>query len=158
MLDSLDKAIIAALQAELPLTAEPYRDIAAALGISQEELIGRLQAYRDSGTLRKLGAVLRHRQAGFVANALCAWIVPQARLDEVGETMAAEPSVSHCYARQAHPGWPYNLYTMLHARSRSECEAGARRLAERSQLGDYLLLYSCKEWKKTSMNYFQENR
>lgn len=155
-LDSLDKAIIAAMQAELPLTREPYREIAQSLGISEDDLLSRLQSYRDNGRIRKLGAVLRHRQAGFAANALCAWVVSPVRLDEVGTTLAAEPAVSHCYARQAHADWPYNLYAMLHAHSRAECEACALKLANLTGIHDYILLYSYKEWKKISMRYFAD--
>jgi DNA-binding Lrp family transcriptional regulator len=158
MFDSLDTAIITAMQADLPLTEEPYRNIAQTLGISQEELLTRLQAYRDDGKIRKLGAVLRHRQVGFAANALCAWIIPLERLDEVGIRLAAEPYISHCYARETHPDWPYNLYTMLHAHSRAECEASAQNLSSLTGITDYILLYSHREWKKTSMCYFHENR
>lgn len=157
MLDSLDTAIIAAMQADLPLTEEPYHKIAQSLGISQEKLLTRLQSYRDDGKIRKLGAVLRHRKVGFSANALCAWIIPLERLDEVGIRLAAEPSISHCYARESYPDWPYNLYTMLHAHSRAECEASAQRLSGLTGITDYILLYSQKEWKKSSMRYFNEN-
>jgi DNA-binding Lrp family transcriptional regulator len=158
MLDSLDKAIIAAMQADLALTEEPYLKIAQSLGISQEELLTRLQGFLDSGKIRKLGAVLRHRKIGFSANALCVWAVPPERLDETGAKLAAEPYISHGYARESHPDWPYNLYTMLHAHSRAECEAVARELSKLIDITDYALLYSKKEWKKTSMRYFSENR
>ncbi|KYZ76764.1 transcriptional regulator [Anaerosporomusa subterranea] len=157
MFDSLDTAIIAAMQVELTLTEEPYQKIAQSLGISQEELLTRLQGYRNDGKIRKLGAVLRHRKVGFSANALCAWIIPMERLDEVGIRLAAEPYISHCYARESHPDWPYNLYTMLHAHSRAECEASAQELSRLTGITDYVLLYSHKEWKKTSMRYFSEN-
>lgn len=156
MLDSLDKAIIAAMQSDLPLITEPYAQIAAALGIEQAELLARLQRYRQSGKIRKLGAVLRHRKVGFSANALCAWVVPPERLDDIGVKFATEPHITHCYARTAYPEWPYNLYTMLHGHSRSECEATAYSLSIQAGVADYILLYSTKEWKKTSMRYFRE--
>ena len=156
MLDSLDKSIIAALHSEMPLTEEPFQIIAERLGISQQLLLCRLAYYRSTGKLRKLGAVLRHRKVGFSDNALCAWVVPEDQLDRAGEIMAAEPRISHCYARAAYPEWPYTLYTMLHGHSRAECEAIARRLSEASGIVEYILLFTAKEWKKTSMRYFVE--
>lgn len=157
MFDSLDKAIIAAMQQDLPLTPEPYREIADSLGISQELLLAKLQSFHETGKIRKLGAVLRHRKVGFNANALCAWVVPPDRLDEVGAKMAAEPFITHCYARAAYPGWPYTLYTMLHSYSRMACDAIARGLASKVGIENYVLMYSTKEWKKTSMRYFNES-
>lgn len=156
MLDNLDKSIIALMQQDLPLKPEPYKEMAQSLGISQEELLCRLQSYRASGKIRKLGAVLRHRKVGYSANALCAWIVAPERMAEVGAMLAAEPYITHCYERVSRPGWPYTMYTMLHGHSRQECESYARDLAKRANLTDFVLFYSTKEWKKTSMRYFRE--
>lgn len=158
MLEPLDMRIIAALQDGLPLTEEPFRDIAQSIGISQEELLSRLRGYSMDGKLRKLGAVLYHRKIGFSANALCAWKVPFECLDEIGYRLAAESYISHCYSRLPQKQWPYNLYTMLHARSRQECENLARRLSELTGIPDYILLFTRKEWKKTSMRYFSEQK
>lgn len=158
MLDALDKAIIAAMQQELPLIEEPYQEIAGSLNIDQHELLARLQHFRETGKIRKIGAVLRHRKVGFRANALCAWIVPPDQLDQIGARMAAEPYITHCYSRISHADWPYNLYTMLHARSRSACAAIARKLSRLNGISHYVLLYSVKEWKKTSMRYFCETQ
>ena len=157
MLDALDKKIIAALQGEFPLTREPYRVLAERMGIGQEELITRLQRYRESGALRKMGAVLRHREVGYTANALCAWEIPDALLDDVGRRIAGHPAVTHCYARVAQPpAWPYNFFAMIHARSREACSAIAAELSQTAELGECIMLYSTREWKKTSMRYFQE--
>lgn len=154
MLDELDKKIIAALEGDFPLAAEPYKELAAKIGITEEVLITRLARYRSGGELRRMGAVLRHREVGYAANALCAWKVPAQRLDEVASIMTASPAVSHCYERVTHPDWDYNFYTMLHGHSRGECEAMAEELARRGGLADYCLLFSTREWKKTSMRYF----
>ena len=121
MLDTLDKKIIAIMQEDFPLVAEPYREIADRLNISEEELLIRLDNYRKSGKIRKIGAVLRHREVGYAANALCAWIVPEERIQEVGEMFAKVAVVTHCYARVTQPGWPYNFYTMLHGNTREQC-------------------------------------
>lgn len=156
MLDNLDKKIIAVMQGEFPLVAEPYKELAAQIGISEKELLERLTRYRMSGQLRKMGAVLRHREVGYAANALCAWIVPEQQLGEVGKLMSAFKSVTHCYARVPQPEWPYNFYTMLHAHTRDECRSIAAELAQAAGLQQYTLLFSTREWKKTSMSYFPE--
>ena len=157
MLDALDKKIIAALQGEFPLTPEPYEILAKQIGISEEELLARLERYRRSGALRKMGAVLRHREVGFTANALCAWQVSEEQLPETGRRVAAHPAVTHCYARTPQPPlWPYNFFAMVHAQDREICGRIAGALSQEAGIGDCVMLYSTREWKKTSMRYFQE--
>lgn len=156
MLDELDKRIIAIMQDDFPIIAEPYREIAEKIGIDEAELLRRLNSYRQSGQMRKLGAVLRHREVGYAANALCAWVVSDERLDEVGKKISRHPAVTHCYARISQPGWPYNFYTMVHAHTRGECKALAKELALEAGLEKYIMLFSTREWKKTSMHYFRE--
>lgn len=157
MLDNLDKKIIAVMQGEFPIVAEPYKELAAKVGISEQELLARLSTYRQSGQLRKMGAVLRHREVGYAANALCAWIVPESRLSEIGSLMSSYRVITHCYSRISQPEWPYNFYTMLHAHTREECRVLADELAHAARLDKYVLLFSTREWKKTSMIYFPEH-
>ncbi|SDF19803.1 AsnC family transcriptional regulator [Sporolituus thermophilus] len=156
MLDALDKKIIAAMQDEFPLVSDPYRVIAERLGISEDELLRRLERYRQTGQLRKMGAVLRHREVGYAANALCAWVVTPEREEEVGRLMAAHPAVTHCYSRLPAEEWPYNFYTMVHAHTRAECREIVEALARAAGLDQYTMLFSTREWKKTSMHYFRE--
>lgn len=156
-MDSIDKKIVKAMQGEFPLVAEPYKEIAARIGISEEELLTRLQRYKAAGQIRKMGAVLRHREVGFTANVLCAWEVPSERLEEVASAMAKNPAVSHCYDRNTMPGWPYNVYTMIHGKSREECSQIAAQMAAANHLDNKAMLFSVKEWKKTSMRYFSED-
>lgn len=155
-MDELDKKIIHRLQGEFPLVADPYARMAAEIGISEETLLSRLAYYRRQGWLRKMGAVLRHREVGFIANALGVWAVPEERLEEMGRLMSAHPRVTHCYARQPLAGWRYNFYTMLHGADEDECRAIAAELAERTGVDDYTLLFTVKEWKKATMRYFVE--
>lgn len=103
-----------------------------------------------------MGAVLRHREVGYSANVLVAWVVPADRLDEIARQLSACPSVSHCYDRNTAPGWPYNVYTMVHGHSREECESIVADLAKSCGISEHAMLYSKKEWKKTSMQYFTE--
>ncbi len=156
MLDDLDKKIILAMQEEFPLVAEPYLEIAERLGITEDELLKRLKGYHQSGKIRKMGAVLRHREVGYAANALCAWIVPEERITEIGEMLAKDAVVSHCYARVSQADWPYNFYTMLHAHTREQCNVIAQDIAERIGLQEHVMLFSTREWKKVSMQYFKE--
>lgn len=150
----LDKKIIKALQGDFPLVAEPYQVLAEQAGVSKELFLKRVKVLEAEQKIRKMGAVLRHREVGFSANVLVAWEVPNDRLDEVAEQMAKNPAVSHCYDRNTAPDWPYNLYTMVHGHSREECEKIVAKLGEEVQITKRVMLYSKKEWKKTAMQYF----
>jgi len=153
-LSEVDRRIIAALQGSIPLTEEPYRDIARDLGMGEEELLARLKSFIADGRLRRLGATLYHREAGVSANAMGVWRVSEERREQVGRIMASFDEVTHCYERPEFPGWPYQLYTMIHARTPEECRAVADRLAQATGFTEYELLFSTREFKKTSMQYF----
>ena len=155
-LSALDKNVIRALQGDFPLVPEPYKELAARAGVTEDVFLARVRELSEKKMIRKMGAVLRHREIGFAANALCAWEVPADRLDDVAKSMAASPSISHCYDRNTAPGWPYNLYTMIHGHSRAECESIADALGKENHIENRVMLYSKKEWKKTSMKYFSE--
>ena len=155
-LSELDRKIVRLLQGEFPLVAEPYKVLAAEIGITEEQLLARIAAMREEKKIRKIGAVLRHREVGFTANCLCVWNVPDERVDEVARRMAEHPRVSHCYDRNREADWQYNLYTMIHGYSREECEAIAAEFADATGIDDRRMLYTKKEWKKTSMKYFTE--
>lgn len=155
-IEELDRKIIRLLQGEFPLVAEPYKVLAEELGITEEALLARIETMREEKKIRKMGAVLRHREVGFTSNCLCVWNVPDERVDEVGGRMAEHPRVSHCYDRNRTPDWPYNLYTMIHGYSREECEVIAAELAATAGIEERCMLYTKKEWKKASMRYFME--
>lgn len=155
-ISELDKKIIRLLQGEFPLVAEPYKALAEEIGITEGELLARIAVMREEKKIRKMGAVLRHREVGFTSNSLCVWDVPDARVDEVAQRMAKHPRVSHCYDRNRETDWHYNLYTMIHGYSREECEEIAAELAAVTGIKDRRMLYTKKEWKKTSMKYFTE--
>lgn len=155
-MDDLDKKIVAVMQESFPLVIEPYVVLAQQIGISEAELFDRLAGLYKTGRIRKFGAVLTHRKIGYSANALCAWRVPEDKVEVAGNIMAACKLVTHCYCREKKPDWPYNLYTMIHGKNRLICEELAHQLAIETGITDYVLLFSTKEWKKTSMRYFQE--
>jgi siroheme decarboxylase len=154
MLTELEKRIIAALQGDLPIVAQPYAPIAAELGIDQAQLLNVLSDLADRGVMRRFGATLRHQKSGYTANAMTAWQVPEARMEAVGHIMAGFQEVSHCYRRDPMPQWPYNLYTMIHGKDEADCRRAAEAMAEKSGVQTYILLFSRRELKKTSMKYF----
>jgi DNA-binding Lrp family transcriptional regulator len=151
----LERKIIGELQHDLPIAANPYAIIAQRIGIAEAELIEHIRGMLERGVIRKVGAVLRHRRVGFKANALCVWQVPQDRMSDVGNMFAALPVVTHCYERSPHPDWAFNLYTMVHALSREECEAHITAMRQMSGIDAYQIFYSTQELKKTSMRYFE---
>jgi siroheme decarboxylase len=157
MLTELEQKIIAEIQGDIPITDRPFLDIARKIGISEETLLNTLKSLNDKGMIRRFGATLRHQKSGFEANAMVAWKVEEDRIDAVGRLMASSGRVSHCYRRNPTREWEYNLYTMIHAKDESSCMEIARNLAEKAGLDKYTLLFSRKELKKTSMQYFPNN-
>jgi siroheme decarboxylase len=150
-----EQAALRLLQADLPDTAEPYRDIADQTGLTEQAVLDLLRRLKDQGVVRRFGATLRHQQAGYGANAMVAWYVEQdTDLDQVGALMAERPEITHCYRRRNCYAWPYNLYTMVHARSQQECLEVVAALSKLAQVPQYDILFSRKELKKTSMAYF----
>ena len=149
-MDELDLELLRVAQDGLELTERPYRVWGEVLGISEEEVIVRLQALEDEGIVRRFAATIGHRALGILANALIAWRVPPERVDEAGSIYAAAEEVTHCYERATAEDWPYNIYTMVHSRSREECLQIADRLSERSGISEYIVLFSEKEYKKIS--------
>lgn len=122
--------------------------------MSETELIDKIKGFIDEGIIRRFGATLKHSHAGFTANAMVVWDVPEEKVSAAGRIMAGFKEVSHCYRRPRRPGWPYNLFTVVHGHSREYCEETAARLSRASGLTNYALLYSTGELKKTSMRYF----
>ena len=156
ILSRQDKEIIKALQEDFPLCEEPYKILAERVGISEEKFLQRVRELVEEKKIRRMGAVLRHREVGFNANALCAWHVPPDKLDDVAHVMSSHGAVSHCYDRTPAPNWNYNLYTMVHAKNRDECEKFIGELSALTGITDFKILYTKKEWKKTGMKYFCE--
>ena len=152
--DQLDRDIINALSGDISGSLRPYKDIADSLGVSEEDVLKRLRGYRESGVLRRMGAMIAHRVAGVDANGMIVWDVPEETVELIGEKLASASEVTHCYARPKSPEWPYRLYTMVHAKTREECSRVAERLAREVGIDRYKLVFSTREFKKTSPRYF----
>ena len=146
--------IIRELQEDLPLDDTPFAPIARRLGISEAELFLAADDLERRGVMRRYSAVLHHRRAGFKANAMAVWNVPPERAVEVGNIMAQSKWVTHCYERPTFPDWRYTHFTMIHATSKQTCEEVAQDISDATGIGDYMLLYSAREYKKTRVRYF----
>ena len=154
MLTELEKKIIASIQGDIAVTKRPYLELSEKIGISEDTFLAKLKDLCERGVIRRFGATIRHQKSGFAANAMVAWKIDEASVNEVGQTMAASSHVSHCYRRSPNEQWPYNLYTMIHARDEESCREIARRLSDKTCASTYVLLFSREELKKISMKYF----
>jgi DNA-binding Lrp family transcriptional regulator len=155
--DEFDMAVIRATQGDMPVIPEPYGPAAQELGISQERLLTHLQEMQERRLLRRVAAILFHRRAGFSANGMGVWKVPDERIMELGPRMAAFRGISHCYQRPTYRDWPYSIFTMAHGRSKEECDAILDSIAAETGIGDRATLYSSTEFKKIRLLYFTED-
>jgi DNA-binding Lrp family transcriptional regulator len=151
-----DRDAILILQEDLPLVPEPFQVWADAAGIDVDDLLAKGRELQDRTVMRRFAAVLNHRKAGFGANGMAVWKVPEPQVDDFGSRMATFRSVSHCYKRPTYDDWPYSLFTMVHAKSKDACEETIAALAEEAGLSgdDYAVLYSTFEFKKVRLKYY----
>ncbi|MDO8586768.1 MAG: AsnC family transcriptional regulator [Armatimonadota bacterium] len=147
---------VRALQEDLPLETRPFKRLAERFEMTEDQILDMARSFIGRGIMRRYAGTLRHRAAGFRANAMGVWVVPEDRVEEVGQVMAGFAAVSHCYQRPTYPDWPYSLFTMIHGRSRAECEAVAREISDAAGIAEYRLLFSAKEYKKIRVRYFDE--
>jgi DNA-binding Lrp family transcriptional regulator len=157
--DEHDVAVIRALQGPMAAVERPYDEAAAELGMSTEELLDRLRGMVDRKILRRIAAILYHRRAGFSANGMGVWKVPEAEIMEMGGRMASFRGISHCYQRPTYEDWPYSVFTMAHGRSKEECDAILDSIAQECGMGpdDRATLYSSTEYKKIRLHYFTDD-
>jgi DNA-binding Lrp family transcriptional regulator len=155
-LSDLDVAVIRATQGPMRAVPEPFADAAAELGMSQEELFEQLESLRDRRALRRVAAILFHRRAGFSANGMGVWKVPEDRILELGPRMASFRGISHCYQRPTYADWPYSVFTMAHGRSKEECDAILDSIAADTGIEERSTLYSSTEFKKVRLRYFTD--
>jgi DNA-binding Lrp family transcriptional regulator len=149
-----DKDFIRELQKDLESIPEPFRKLADTLGITTDDLFAKAREFEKVGIMRRFAAILRHRDAGFTANGMVVWHVPEASIDEVGFKLAAFPQVSHCYRRPVYPDWRFNLFSMVHARSLEAAEKMAEEMSHVIGITDYQILFSSREFKKERVKYF----
>ena len=154
--DETDIDVIRATQGSLPIVAEPYAAAAAGLGMPVEAMLTHMAGMRERGLLRRVAAILFHRRAGFSANGMGVWEVPEDRIMEVGMRMASFRGISHCYQRPTYADWPYSVFTMAHGRSKQECDAILDSIALDTGIDGRATLYSSTEFKKIRLLYFTD--
>jgi len=155
-LDSIDRKILVALQGDLDDSPEPYAGIASDVNISETEVIRRIKRMQEDGIIRRIGAMIRHIEAGIGFNGMIVWKVEPARIEEAGRLMAGFPEVTHCYERPPFGEKGGTLFTMVHASSESGCLDTVRLMAEKTGVKEYEILFSERELKKVSMTYFDD--
>jgi DNA-binding Lrp family transcriptional regulator len=156
-LSDFEKQVILALQRDLDITSRPFQELAEQVGASEEVFLAAVQSLVAKGYIRRFGATLRHQLSGYGSNALVTWAVPPADLRRVGQALARHQAVTHCYHREPAPGWPYNLYSMLHGKNPGDIEKLAAALAQEVGIQTYEILFSDMELKKTTMRYFRKD-
>ncbi|HUU09122.1 MAG TPA: AsnC family transcriptional regulator [Phycisphaerae bacterium] len=149
-----EKRLVRLLQDGLPVAREPLAGVAEQMGWPEVRVVDQVRAWLATGVIRRFGAVVRHQALGFAANGMAVFHVPAETVDAAGRQLAAYPQVSHCYRRPPLPGFPYNLYAMVHGRSAAEVRCVVDGMARDAALPDYDLLFSTREFKKVSMRYF----
>jgi DNA-binding Lrp family transcriptional regulator len=155
--DELDIAVIRALQGDMPVVQEPYAEAASQMGLTQGRFLDHLAGMQERGLLRRVAAILYHRRAGFSANGMGVWQVPDEQIFEIGCRMAAVRGISHCYQRPTYEDWPYSVFTMAHGRSKEECDSVLDSIAEQTGIHERATLYSSTEFKKIRLLYFTED-
>ncbi len=151
--DELDKILIPLLCGDIGDSISPYRDIATKLNVSENMIIEKIKYYKEEKLLRRFGAILFHQNAGFGGNGMSAWNIPDNKADQIGEIISKFNEVSHCYIRPKFDDFNYNLYAMIHGKTEDECIEIAKMISEKINVYDYEVLFSIKEFKKSSMIY-----
>jgi DNA-binding Lrp family transcriptional regulator len=155
-LSERDVAVIRATQGPMEAVAEPFAPAARELGMPVRDLLAHLDDMRERKALRRVAAILFHRRAGFSANGMGVWKVPEERILELGPRMAAYRGISHCYQRPTYADWPYSVFTMAHGRSKEECDAILDTIAADTGIEERRTLYSSTEFKKIRLLYFTD--
>ena len=154
-ISEIDREYIRQLQKDIEIIKEPFKTIAENLGISSLELFNKIKEYESIGIMRRFAAILRHRQAGFTANGMIVWKIPEDNVDEKGIKIASFPQVSHCYRRPIYPDWEFNLFSMIHARTIEAAEKIAKEISTVIGIEEYKILFSSREFKKERVRYFE---
>ena len=154
VLSELETAAIRVVQEDLPLVERPFAAEADIVGCDEDELLDLLRSFKDRKLMRRFAAVMNHRSAGFKANAMGVWAVPEDQLEELGPQMAGFALVSHCYRRPTYDDWPYSVFTMIHGKNARDCERTVAAIRDETGIDEYALLWSIKEYKKTRVRYF----
>jgi len=151
-----DRSFLKNIPDDFPLSVEPYMEIGRRCSIDGDDIIARLKKMMEEGTIRRIAAVLYHRNVSYTHNAMVVWRVEKEDIEKTGNIMASFPEVSHCYERDTGDYWEYNLYTMIHGKSRDDCLDIVRRISDETGKRDFKIFFSKREFKKTSIRVVNE--
>lgn len=146
--------IIKLIQEDIDIVNEPFEHIINELGIDYDTLFENLKELQEAGVMRRFAAILNHRKAGFNANSMTVWDIDEKDGDKIGKKAAEFSAVSHCYLRPKYPNWPYNLFTMIHGKTKEETNATIEEIGNEIQYKAKRALYSTREFKKVRLKYF----
>jgi DNA-binding Lrp family transcriptional regulator len=152
-----ERQIVRFLQNDLSLVEEPFREVARQSGLDVGAILTGARELLQRNIMRRFAAILNHRKAGYAGNVMVAWSVPEENIETIGHQMAQFRAVSHCYQRPAYPEWPFTLFTMVHRKSREECEETATAISRETGIADYAMLWTVREFKKVRLKYFTED-
>jgi siroheme decarboxylase len=156
-LSELEVAAIRVVQDDLPLVERPFAAYGELIGCDESTVLDLLSSFKERKLMRRFAAVMNHRSAGFKANAMGVWAVPDDELEQVGPQMAGFALVSHCYRRPTYDDWPYSIFTMVHGKNAKDCETTIAAIRDETGIDEYALLWSIKEYKKTRVRYFTDD-
>jgi DNA-binding Lrp family transcriptional regulator len=156
-LSDLEVAAIRVVQDDLPLVEYPFAAYGDLIGCDEATVLELLSSFKERKLMRRFAAVMNHRSAGFKANAMGVWAVPEDQLDRIGPEMAGFALVSHCYRRPTYDDWPYSIFTMVHGKNAKDCETTIAAIRDETGIDEYALLWSIKEYKKTRVRYFTDD-
>ena len=148
--------LIKKIQANIPIEPQPFQHISQELSTSENTVLDILTKWKESGILRRVGAILKHQKAGFTANGMSVWNVPEEQIEDVGKQIVTFSEVGHCYQRPKFQGWPYNVFAMIHSQTKDQVKDIAQKISLSIGIDDYDILFTVREFKKTSMTYFTE--
>ena len=152
-LSPTDRKIINLLQQDLPLCHDPFAALAADLEMRVSSLLSHCRSLLERGVMRRYGASINHYHAGYKANAMTCWAVPDSRIEHTGRKLAELKQVSHCYERETHQLWHFNMFAMVHSQSKAACLRVIEKFSADTCISDYLALFSTREFKKTRIQY-----
>jgi DNA-binding Lrp family transcriptional regulator len=155
-LDDTDIRAIRALQVDMPLVSRPFAAEADTVGMTEAELLEAGRHLLAQGRMRRCAAILRHREAGFLANGMGVWKTTEVEAESFGYRIAAHPAVTHCYQRPAYDDWPYRVFSMVHARTEEQVREIIEGISQDTGLREYDVLFSTREFKKTRVPYFTD--
>jgi len=147
-LSAEERTVVGVLQQDLPLVSRSFDAMSEAVGMTPDDFLRHCIRLKERGAMRRFGASVRHNAVGYKANAMVCWRVAESMVEEAGRIMAGYVEVSHCYQRESAPDWPYNLYTMFHARNKEELQGTIDRIAAETGIDERRVLHTVKELKK----------